>query len=51
VTVTGVDDTIVDGDQAYTVVIGPSSSLDPSYQGVDPADVLLTNLDNDAVVP
>jgi hypothetical protein len=47
VTVTGVDDLVVDGDQLYTAVTGVSTSLDPSYQGIDPADVLLTNTDDD----
>jgi hypothetical protein len=47
VTVTGVDDLVDDGDQLYTVVIGASTSLDPSYQGIDPDDVLLTNTDDD----
>jgi len=47
VTVTGVDDTIVDGDQQYTVRIGPCASADPAYDGYDPGDVTVTNLDND----
>ena len=47
VTVTGVDDTIVDGNQQYTVRIGPCTSPDPAYDGYDPGDVTVTNLDND----
>ena len=47
VTVIGVDDTIRDGNQAYTVVLSPAQSSDPNYNGLDPADVQLTNLDNE----
>jgi hypothetical protein len=39
VTVTGVDDTINDGDVAYTAVIGNSNSSDPLYSGLNPADI------------
>lgn len=39
VTVTGVEDFVVDGDQLYTVVIGASASGDPNYQGIDPGDI------------
>ncbi len=47
VTVTGVDDTIQDGDIAYSVVLGAASG--PGlYNGYDPTDVSVTNLDNDA---
>jgi hypothetical protein len=51
VTVTGVDDTVVDGNKAYTVVIGVSSSTDSSYNGINPADISLTNIDNDTLPP
>jgi sugar lactone lactonase YvrE len=47
VTVTGVDDSVSDGDAAYTVVLGPATSSDPDYSGFDPRDVSLTNLDNE----
>jgi len=49
VTVTGVDDAVADGDAAYTVLIGPATSSDTGYNGLDPADVALTNTDNDVV--
>ena len=49
VTVTGVDDTLVDGNIAYTVVIGAASSTDALYNGLNPADINLTNTDNDVV--
>jgi hypothetical protein len=47
VTITGVDDPIEDGDVAYTIITAPASSSDPDYDGLDPDDVALTNLDND----
>ncbi|MBM4091142.1 MAG: hypothetical protein FJ276_17225, partial [Planctomycetes bacterium] len=48
VTVTGVDDFIDDGDIAYTIVTAPAVSADVSYNGFDPSDVSVTNIDNDA---
>jgi hypothetical protein len=49
VTITGQEDLgVADGNQQYHIVIGPSSSTDPNYQGIDPADLLVTNLDNDS---
>ena len=47
VTVTGVDDTIFDGNVAYTIVLGPATSGDSNFDGLDPADVSVTNTDND----
>jgi hypothetical protein len=47
VTVSGLDDVLADGDVVYQVVTSPASSADPSYNGVDPADVTVTNVDND----
>ena len=47
-TVTGVDDTTVDGSVAYTIVTAPAGSGDSSYSGRDAADVSVTNTDNDA---
>src|SRR5262249_38705017 len=47
VTVTGVDDFVVDGDIAYTIVTAPAVSADPNYNGLNPADVSVTNRDND----
>ncbi|GIK38685.1 MAG: hypothetical protein BroJett011_25180 [Chloroflexota bacterium] len=46
VTVTGQDDLAADGDMAYTIQTGVITS-DPDYLSLDPADVVLTNLDND----
>ena len=48
VTVTGVDDAVVDGDQPYTIITGPTVSPgDPEFDGVDVADVSVVNADND----
>lgn len=47
VTVTGLDDSDVDGDVLVTVVLGAAVSDDPAYAGLDPADVTSTNIDDD----
>ncbi|MDP2691563.1 MAG: hypothetical protein Q8O95_04140, partial [bacterium] len=47
VTVQGVDDTLVDGSQSFTILIATAQSNDPNFQGVDPDDVTVTNQDND----
>ncbi|MCY2987017.1 MAG: dockerin type I domain-containing protein, partial [Planctomycetota bacterium] len=47
VTVTGVDDVVVDGNVAYTVVTAPAVSSDSNYNGLNAADVSVTNQDND----
>lgn len=47
VTVTGVDDAIVDGDVTYFIVTGSCESADGNYQGLNPADVRVVNRDND----
>ena len=47
VTVTGVDDVTTDGNQPYTITTGAAVSTDASYANLDPADVSVTNLDND----
>ena len=51
VTVTGVDDGVVDGNVAYTLVIAVATSADPHYNGRKVADVRVTNTDNDVAVP
>ncbi len=48
VTVTGVDDLILDGDQPYSIILAPATSTDAAYAGLDPLDVTATNLDNEA---
>jgi hypothetical protein len=47
VTVTGVDDAIVDGTQTYTIVTGTLTSTDPRYGGQNPPDIQARNLDDD----
>jgi len=47
VTVTGADDDLVDGTVAYAVVTEPAVSTDGRYNGLDAADVAVSNLDND----
>ncbi len=49
VVVTGLDDSVVDGDIAYTIVTAPAGSNDPNYNGLDPSDVAVTNQDNDVL--
>ncbi|MBN1774136.1 MAG: Ig-like domain-containing protein, partial [Deltaproteobacteria bacterium] len=48
VTVTGVDDDLVDGDQPYGVETAAAVSDDDGYEGIDPGDVELTNIDDDS---
>jgi hypothetical protein len=48
VTVTGVDDDVDDGDQAYSVELANAVSTDGIYNGLDPADVAVLNIDDDA---
>jgi autotransporter-associated beta strand protein len=45
VTVTGVDDLVVDGSVNYTINISAAASDDLLYDGMDPPDVALTNID------
>ncbi len=45
--VTGVDDALDDGDITYTIVTGAAISADPGYNGLNPLDVSVINIDND----
>jgi hypothetical protein len=47
VTVTGVDDTIDDGDIAFAIQLNACTSNDPAYNGSNPLDVGALNRDND----
>ncbi|MFH1021960.1 MAG: choice-of-anchor Q domain-containing protein [Planctomycetota bacterium] len=47
VTATGADDAVADGNVAYTVITAAASSSDATYNGINPADVSVTNNDND----
>lgn len=45
VTITGVDDVVVDGDTAFVVVTGAVSSLDTNFHGSTVANINVTNTD------
>ncbi len=47
VTVTGINDAVADGNVAYSVILGTATSSDTRYNGMNPADVSLTNQDDD----
>ena len=47
VTVKGEDEGILDGDQSVLIMLQPVVSSDPSYNGLDPSDITVINLDND----
>src|SRR5207237_554872 len=47
VTATGVNDFIADGNISYTIVTAAATSADASYNGLNAADVSVTNTDND----
>lgn len=47
VTLTGVDDKVQDGNQPYSVSVGPATSTDAKYNAKTASDVKVTNLDND----
>ena len=47
VTVTGVEDHWDDGDVAYSIVTGTAASGDALYNGLNPPDVSVTNVDDD----
>ncbi|OGR09514.1 MAG: hypothetical protein A2341_01765 [Deltaproteobacteria bacterium RIFOXYB12_FULL_58_9] len=48
VTITGVDDVQTDGDITYSILLGVATSTDSDYDGLNPSDVSLDNIDNDA---
>ena len=50
VTVTGVDDTQVDGTILYHVVTSAATSVDSNYDGMNAGDVSVSNIDNDVSV-
>lgn len=47
VTVTGVEDTLDDGDVAYSIITAAATSADTNYNSLNAADVSVTNTDND----
>ncbi len=46
--VTGVDDGIVDGNISYNIITEAAVSNDPKYNGINPDDVAVVNIDNDS---
>jgi hypothetical protein len=51
VIVTGVDDSIRDGNINYTIILSSAVSTDPDYNNRNPADVQVTNQDNEKGPP
>jgi subtilisin-like proprotein convertase family protein len=49
VTVTGVDDTLIDGDAAYTIDLAPAVSDDSNFSGMNAGQVWVVNQDNETV--
>ncbi|MBF0278446.1 MAG: S8 family serine peptidase [SAR324 cluster bacterium] len=47
VNVTGINDNDVDGDQTFQIILSSVSSADAHYQGIDPPDVSMVNIDDD----
>ncbi|MGK5090977.1 Calx-beta domain-containing protein [Deltaproteobacteria bacterium TL4] len=47
VTITGVDDVIIDGSQAFYIHLFPAISSDSNYNGLDPSNVNVVNVDNE----
>ncbi|NOY74124.1 MAG: hypothetical protein GXP14_17450 [Gammaproteobacteria bacterium] len=47
ITVTGVDDNMIDGNIGYTIVTAAAISSDPAYGGFNAVDVSLNNTDDD----
>ncbi|MBF0238411.1 MAG: S-layer homology domain-containing protein [SAR324 cluster bacterium] len=48
VTLNGVDDPDIDGNQQVFIRLNPATSTDSHYQGLDASDVEVANLDNDS---
>lgn len=48
ITITGADDDVADGMQAYFIILDPAMSADPGYDGMDAPDVSVINVDNDS---
>ncbi|MFN0074041.1 MAG: M4 family metallopeptidase [Chloroflexota bacterium] len=47
VTVRGVDDAVVDGNVAYSIVTAPATSTDADYSGLDAPNISVSNTDNE----
>lgn len=48
ITITGVDDEIDDGDVNYAIITSAIHSNDTSFNGIDPPDIFVRNLDDDS---
>jgi len=48
VTVTGIDDTVADGNQAFSIQLAEGTSADNQFDGQNPPDVSVINIDNDS---
>ena len=51
ITVSGVEDNTADGDQSYSLKLGPIVSNDSHYDGLSLADITVTNLEPDTLGP
>jgi Ca2+-binding RTX toxin-like protein len=49
VTITGVNDSRIDGNHTYSIITGPAQSTDPLYNNFNASDFAVTNLDNDGI--
>jgi hypothetical protein len=47
VTITGQDDGVADGPVSYTIILDPAISTDPNYNGLNPPDVSVVNVDDE----
>ncbi len=50
VTITGVDDAVLDGHKAYKINVSTITSADPAFQGIAKPSVNVTNRDNEAAI-
>src|SRR5206468_1982949 len=48
ITVTGVDDAVVDGNITYSIITADATSTDPLYSNKVSSDVSVLNIDNDS---
>lgn len=48
ISVEGVDDGTPDGNQVYSIALGPIVSVDPNWDGLEVASVLIANVDDDS---
>ncbi|MGA1867249.1 MAG: FG-GAP repeat domain-containing protein [bacterium] len=47
ITITGVDDSVMDGNKEYTIIVAAIVSNDTDYNGLKPEDVSVTNFDDE----